>query len=94
MKVDTNIYFKQITFFENKKRFWKNHTYFFLKNIYFFQLSFATFEQQGRRKLFYGGGLSKNVGHYGWPTTKNEKKKKLAKAPQGSPPKNEIWTKI
>ena len=93
MKVDTNIYFKQITFFENKKRFWKNHTYFFLKNIYFFQLSFATFEQQGRRKLFYGGGLSKNVGHYGWPTTKNEKKK-LAKAPQSSPPKNEIWTKI
>ena len=44
MKGDTNIYFKQITFFE-KKRFCKNHTYFFLKNIIFFQLSFATFEQ-------------------------------------------------
>ena len=44
LKGDTNIYFKQITFFE-KKRVCKNHTYFFLKNIYFFQLSFATFEQ-------------------------------------------------
>ena len=44
LKGDTNIYFKQITFFE-KKRFCKNHTYFFLKNIIFFQLSFATFEQ-------------------------------------------------
>ena len=30
-KGDTNIYFKQITFFE-KKRFFENHTYFFLKN--------------------------------------------------------------
>ena len=30
-KGDTNIYFKQI----KKKRFCKNHTYFFLKNIVF-----------------------------------------------------------
>ena len=30
LKGDTNIYFKQITFFE-KQRFCKNHTYFFLK---------------------------------------------------------------
>ena len=44
LKGDTNIYFKQIIFFE-KKRFCKNHTYFFLKNIFLFQLSFATFEQ-------------------------------------------------
>ena len=44
-KGDTNIYFKQITFFEKRKRFCKNHTYFFLKNIFLFQLSFATFEQ-------------------------------------------------
>ena len=91
--MDTNIYFKQITFFENKKRFWKNHTYFFLKNIYFFQLSFATFEQQGRRKLFYGGGLSKNVGHYGWPTTKNEKKKNWLKRPKAVPQKTKFGQK-
>ena len=26
-----------------------------------------------RRQLFYGEGLSKNVGHHGWPTTKNFK---------------------
>ena len=46
LKGDTNIYFKQITFFEKKKkRFCKNHKYFFLKNIIFFQLSFAKFEQ-------------------------------------------------
>ena len=44
LKGDTNIYFKQIPLFEKKKRFCKNHTYFFLKNIIFFQLSFATFE--------------------------------------------------
>ena len=44
LKGDTNIYFKQITLFE-KKRFCKNHTYFFLENIFIFQLSFATFEQ-------------------------------------------------
>ena len=44
LKGDTNIYFKQIIFF-GKKRFCKNHTYFFLKNIFLFQLSFATFEQ-------------------------------------------------
>ena len=44
LKGDTNIYFKQIIFFE-KKRFCKNHTYSFLKNIFLFQLSFATFEQ-------------------------------------------------
>ena len=37
MQRDTNICFKQITFFE-KKRFFKNHTYFFLKNIFFFNL--------------------------------------------------------
>ena len=37
LKGDTNIYFKQITFFEKKKkRFCKNHTYLFLKNIYIF----------------------------------------------------------
>ena len=45
---------------------------------------------QSRRKLFYdgggglggkgGGGLSKNVGHYGWLATKNIKKT-LAKTP-------------
>ena len=35
LKVDTNIYFKKITFFE-KKRFCKNHKYFFLKNMIFF----------------------------------------------------------
>ena len=34
LKGQTNIYFKQITFFE-KKRFCKSHTYFFLKNIFF-----------------------------------------------------------
>ena len=47
LKGDTNIYFKQIIFYEKKKkkRFCKNHTYFFLKNIIFCQLSFATFEQ-------------------------------------------------
>ena len=39
-----------------------------------------------------GGGLSKNVGHHVWPTTKS-KKKTLAKTPQSTPPKNEIWTK-
>ena len=44
LKGDTNIYFKEIIFFE-KKRFCKNHTYSFLKNIFLFQLSFATFEQ-------------------------------------------------
>ena len=37
LKEDTNIYFKQIIFFE-KKRFCKNHTYFFLKNIFYFSL--------------------------------------------------------
>ena len=37
-KGDTNIYFKQISFFEKKKRFFENHTYFFLKNIIFFNL--------------------------------------------------------
>ena len=38
-------------------------------------------EYQGRRKLFMvWGELSKNIGHYGWPTTKN-KKKTLAKTP-------------
>ena len=44
LKGDTNIYFKQITFFEKKKDFAKIIHIFFLK-IYFFQLSFATFEQ-------------------------------------------------
>ena len=44
LKGHTNIYFKQITFFE-KKRFCKCHVYFFLKNIFFLQLSFATIEQ-------------------------------------------------
>ena len=44
LKEDTNIYFKQIPLF-GKKRFCKNHTYFFLKNVIFFQLSFAAFEQ-------------------------------------------------
>ena len=44
LKGDTNIYFKQITFFE-KKRFCKNHTHFFLKNNFFFQFSFAAFER-------------------------------------------------
>ena len=48
LKGDTNIYFKQITFFKKKKkkkRFCKNHKYLFLKIYIFFQLSFATFEQ-------------------------------------------------
>ena len=56
LKGDTNIYFKQIIFF-GKKRFCKNHTYFFLKNIFLFKLSFAmellhgfaTFEQPYQR---------------------------------------------
>ena len=37
-------------------------------------------KSEGRWKLFYngegggvGGELSKNVGHHGWPTTKNKK---------------------
>ena len=38
LKGDTSIYFTQITFFEKKKRFFENHTYFFLKNIIFFNL--------------------------------------------------------
>ena len=48
LKGDTNSYFKQITFFEKKKRFCKNHTYFFLKNIIFLQQPYIfkpTFEQ-------------------------------------------------
>ena len=45
LKGDTNIYFKQITFFERTTRFCKNDTYLFLKNIFLFQLSFATFKQ-------------------------------------------------
>ena len=60
--------------------------------------SYATFKHD-RRKVFlrWGkgvgvGGLSKNVGHHVWPTTKS-KKKTLAKTPQSTPPKNEIWTK-
>ena len=37
---------------------------------------------QGRENLFYvGGGLSKNVGYHGWPATKSNKKKTLAKTP-------------
>ena len=44
LKGAANIYFKQIALF-GKKRFCKNHTYFFLKNVIFFQLSFAAFEQ-------------------------------------------------
>ena len=44
LKGDRNIYFKSVTFYEKKKRFLENHTYFFKKYI-FFQLSFATFEQ-------------------------------------------------
>ena len=34
LKVDTNIYLKQITFFEKKKLFLKIIHIFFLKNIY------------------------------------------------------------
>ena len=37
--------------------------------------------------------MSKNVGHHGWPTTKNKKKKHWLKRPKAVP-KNEIWTKI
>ena len=44
LKGDTNILNKYL-YLKIKKRFCKNHTYFFLKNIIFFQLSFATFEQ-------------------------------------------------
>ena len=36
--------------------------------------SIHTFLYQGRTKPFHGGGLSKNVGHHGWPMTKNKKK--------------------
>ena len=35
LKGDTNIYFKQITFFEKKKDFVKIMHIFFLKNIFF-----------------------------------------------------------
>ena len=50
LKRDTNIYFKQITFFffYKKKRFCKNHTYLFLKNVFFLNLLLifnSTFEQ-------------------------------------------------
>ena len=38
LKGDTNINFKQITFFEIKKGFCKNHTYFFIKNMFYFSL--------------------------------------------------------
>ena len=44
-----------------------------------------------------GGGLSKNVGYYGWLMMKNLKKKKKKKNWLKHPkavPKNEIWTKI
>ena len=42
---------------------------------------------QGLKELFHGGGggdLSKNVGHHGWPTTKNKKKHWL-KRPKAVP---------
>ena len=39
-----------------------------------------------------GGGLSRNVGYYGWPTTK-KKKKSWLKRPRAVPT-NEIWTKV
>ena len=47
LKRDTNIYFKQITFFEKKKILWKSYIFFLRK--FFFQISFATFEQTYRR---------------------------------------------
>ena len=43
---------------------------------------------QGRRKLFYGGGLSKN------DQGQKIKKKHWLKRPKAIPPKNETWTKI
>ena len=42
---------------------------------------------QGRRKLFYGGGLSKNISHLGWLTTKDLKKKHWLKRPKAVPKK-------
>ena len=40
------------------------------------------------------GGLSKNVGHHNWQTTKKFKKMHWLKHPKAVHPKNEIWTKI
>ena len=45
LKGDTNIYFKQITFFEKKKKDFAKIIHIFFLKIYFFQLSFATLEQ-------------------------------------------------
>ena len=42
-----------------------------------FQIDSSTFIKKliitDHGKLFYGRGLRKNVGHHGWPTTKNFK---------------------
>ena len=48
---------------------------------------------QGRSKLFYGGGLSKNIGHHGFPTTKNVRVTP-AKTPKNSPKKQYLGEKI
>ena len=50
LKGDTNIYFKQITFFE--KKFCKNHTYFFLKNVIFFSLVLLHLNNHNRKSVF------------------------------------------
>ena len=45
------------------------------------------------RKLFYGGGMDKNVGHHGWKTVKNFKTT-LAKRLQDSPQKRNLGQKV
>ena len=63
LKGDTNTYLKQIPLFE-KKRFCKNHTYFFLENIIFFNLVLLHLNNHRKHRRtrgfsMFSGGIEK-----------------------------------
>ena len=71
----------------------KHHFAYVYEVIIKCYLNFITCFIQDLRKLFYRGGLSKNVRQHGWPTTKKLKKKHLLICPKAVP-KRENLTKI
>ena len=54
------------------------------------KLIFSAVSLQGRRSLFYDEGLSKNIGHQGWPTAKIKKNTHWLKHPKAVPRKRNL----